>query len=60
MKKTVEVVVLPDGTIEMEAHGYKGDGCEAALKDIAGGLKKKGIKKKAEYYSKAPGLKKKV
>ena len=33
-KKTVQIVIGPDGTVEMEAHGFKGNGCEKVVKQL--------------------------
>lgn len=49
--KTIEVLVLPNGETKVEAHGYIGDECTAALSPIEkalGSLTK--ITNKPEYY----------
>ena len=38
MKKQIHVRVSPTGEITVEAHGFKGQGCEAATKAIEAAL----------------------
>ena len=38
MKKQIHVRVSPTGEITVEAHGFKGKGCEAATKGIEAAL----------------------
>lgn len=55
MKKheSIEVTIGPDGTVQVEAVGYKGNDCLAATKFIesALGLETKSKKFKPDYYS---------
>lgn len=48
----INVVVNPDGTVEVSAEGFKGKGCEAATKFIEEALGMDGDRKKLpEYYA---------
>jgi len=49
--KTVIIDIDPDGGIKVEAHGFKGPGCEAATKAFEQALGTPGRRtKKAEWF----------
>lgn len=51
MSQEIEFKILPDGTVEIDMTGYKGNACEAELRKITrilGEVVKS--KKKQEYY----------
>lgn len=54
-QKEIEIKVLPDGTVEIDLIGYKGQGCDVDLKKITKSL---GIitdsKKKSDFYQDDP------
>ena len=56
MSREITIEVLPNGKIKVEAHGYKGKGCDIALDEIERllGFSKKNIEKKlkSEYHLK--------
>jgi hypothetical protein len=50
-RKTIEVVVGPDGAIKIEAMGFKGADCERATAFLEKALGRiSGRSKKSEYY----------
>lgn len=50
-KEHLTVILKPDGTVSVEAHGYKGKSCEEASAFIEKALGIGGTrKKKPEYY----------
>jgi hypothetical protein len=50
--KQIIVTVTPEGEVQIEAVGFKGNACESATKAIEQALGvKKGFKKKPEYYA---------
>jgi hypothetical protein len=54
MAKTIEVIVMSDGQLRIDAVGFKGAGCEKAtafLEKALGQMKSKA--KKPEYYRQA-------
>lgn len=52
--KTVTIDVAPDGEIKVEAHGFKGRGCEAITEPFEKALGAPGKRtKKAEWYQHA-------
>lgn len=55
--KQIVIDVLPDGTVNIEAAGFKGGACEKATKAIeealGGGVKQR--KKKPEYWQQNVG-----
>lgn len=50
MKKQINVCITPEGKIVVEGAGFKGSGCEKAIKKLLDGLGKAEGKKKHEYY----------
>ena len=46
----VEVTLSPDGSIKVEAVGYKGKSCEDATKFLEALGSKQGTRRKPEYY----------
>ena len=59
-KETVEVYVYEDGTVEIDAIGFKGKACENIAKKVEAALKAKGgktTKIKPEYYEGGDGAK---
>ena len=44
MSRKIHVRIAPSGDITVEAHGYKGKGCEAATKAIEDALGKAGTR----------------
>lgn len=51
MKKTINVTIGLDGTIEIEAHNFKGASCEKATKFLEDALGVSGKRtKKPEYF----------
>lgn len=52
MHRTIEVTIDPEGTVILEATGFRGNACEKATKEIeeALGLQKT-RKKKPEYHA---------
>lgn len=53
MKERIEVTISESGVVA-EAHGFKGKGCESAMKFIEEIADKKKGKRKSEYYLKPP------
>lgn len=60
MSEEFEIDIAPDGTMKVEAKGYKGAGCIDALNKLLESLKEGGIEtnikeqqKKQEYYATA-------
>lgn len=52
--KTIQVLVSPQGEVQIEATGFKGNACEQATADIEKALGVTGKKiKKPEYYQTA-------
>ena len=58
MSEELEIDIAPDGTLKVEAKGYRGAGCIDALNKLLEDLKQGGIetsikdqKKKQEYYA---------
>lgn len=58
MAEELEIDIAPDGSMKVEAKGYKGAGCIDALDKLLESLKQGGIetnikdqKKKQEYYA---------
>ena len=50
-QKTIEVIVAPDGSLKIEAMGFKGADCERATAFLERALGRVGKKvKKPEYY----------
>ena len=50
--KSIDIDISPDGTVKIEAIGYKGNACEAATKEIEailGGQIKSKVRK-PEFY----------
>lgn len=33
-ERWIDIVVSPDGEVTIEAHGYQGEGCDAAIKRL--------------------------
>ncbi len=52
-KECIEVTLNPDGTVQVEAHGYVGNSCEEATRFLeeALGLDTKNRKAKPERYA---------
>ncbi|MEO5715794.1 MAG: DUF2997 domain-containing protein [Luteolibacter sp.] len=51
MSRKIHVRITPAGDITVEAHGYKGNGCEAATKAIEDALGKAGTRtRKPDYW----------
>jgi acylphosphatase len=49
--KEIEVVIHPDGSVSVEAHGYEGADCEEATRFIEQALgRPQQRKRKPEYY----------
>ena len=46
----VEIVLSPDGSIKVDALGFKGKSCEEATKFLEGLGGKKSTRRKPEYY----------
>lgn len=56
MAKTITVDISATGEVKVEAHGFKGSGCEAATKAIEAALGETSErKKKTEYYQASVG-----
>jgi hypothetical protein len=53
MNKRIEIDVLPDGSIKIEGHGFKGPECEKATKFIEDALGKVSERKRKPEYSMA-------
>lgn len=54
MKQTIEVIIAPDGAIQIDAVGFKGTDCEHAtkfLEEALGCVQQK--QKKPEYHQQA-------
>jgi hypothetical protein len=51
MAKTIEVIVMPDGQLKIDAVGFKGADCEKATAFLENALGQvRGKQKKPEYY----------
>lgn len=52
MKESIEITLNPDGTVKIEAQGYKGNTCEqaTAFLEEALGMSKTNRRKKPEYH----------
>ena len=56
MKQTIEVIIAPDGAIQIDAVGFKGADCEHAtkfLEEALGCVQQK--QKKPEYHQRTRG-----
>ena len=54
MAKTIEVIVQPDGSLKIEAVGFRGADCEKATRFLEQALgKPTNRQKKPEYYGQA-------
>ena len=56
MTKTIEVIIAPDGAIQIDAVGFKGADCEHAtkfLEEALGTVQQK--QKKPEYHQRTKG-----
>jgi hypothetical protein len=52
--REIEVVIHPDGSISVEAHGYEGADCEEATRFVEQALGRvRQRKRKPEYYRRA-------
>lgn len=51
MKRTIEIIICPDGTLSVDAVGFKGADCEQATKFLESALGLPGEKqRKPEYH----------
>jgi len=53
-ERWIEIVVSPEGDVTMEAHGYHGQGCDAAIQRLTPpGAEVTGSRRKPEYHQAA-------
>ena len=57
MKPTIEIIIYPDGTLKIDAIGFKGADCEQATKFLESALGQTAQKqRKPEYHQSARSI----